>query len=96
MLGRKVEPSNLSDLNTKKTFLTHHTLPVRVGAKQSAPYCHLGTQNDSGSTIYDIASHSVSGRETFQCLSLDLLHAPAKCKRARKCYMPSAWEGGAN
>ena len=92
----KLNPQIFMTFIHRKTFLTHHTLVVKVGARQSAPYCHLGTQNNGGSTTGDIASHSDRGTETFQCPSLDLPHAPAKHERPRKSFLPSAWEGRGN
>lgn len=57
---------------------------MRAGARQSTPYCHLGTQSSGRSVICGIASYNVRGRETrekhteaYQCLHLDLLQAPA-------------------
>lgn len=90
MLGKKTEPSDLSSLTQKQ--VSHSPYICSEGwIRNSAPYRHLGTQNDGGSTICDSSNHKVRGRDTLenhagalQCLSLDISHAPAKCKRARK------------
>ena len=91
----KLNPQIFMTFIHKKTFLTHHTLVVKVGARQSAPYCHLGTQNNGGSTTGDIASHSDRGTETFQCPSLDL-HMPlpnTKDLGNPFCHLPGKEEG---
>lgn len=92
----KLNPQVLEWPSTHK-FLIHPTYPVRVGDRPSAPYCHLGTQNNGGSAICGTASHNVTGRETlenhtgaFPSLGLDVLHAPACAKELQSgvCHLP--------